>query len=166
MVCSTQNWTTIYPIDLRPQSPLLAMSHLWSSAATSMRPKHFGSIHSLLLPSRGLCAPAVFSTSASQSSIFEWKIVAITRPSAGKSSVAYDGANLHSCDIVQLSSYGDLRTWTLGTTVYVACRGSDGLEVVASTTLRFSSLPGFRSPFFHETQSGEDDPVKANLMEM
>lgn len=116
-----------------------------------------------------LCSRRVFNVGESivtNASIFEWKIAAITRPNAGKSSVAYDGATLDNCDIVQLSSYGDLRTWTLGTTVYVACRGSDGLEVVASTTLTLSSLPGYQSPVFRDILSGEDDPVNANLMEM
>ena len=127
--------------------------------------------HSVASPPKPgtLCARRVFNVGESivtNASLFEWKIVAITRPNAGKSSVAYDGAALDNCDIVQLSSYGDLRTWTLGTTVYVACRGSDGLEVVASTTLTFSSLPGYRSPLLRETQSGENDPVNSNLVEM
>lgn len=115
------------------------------------------------------CDPRVFNVGESvitNASLFEWKIVAISKPSAGNSGIAYSGTTLDYCDVMQLNVIVDLRTWTLGSTAYIACREDDGLEVMASTTLAFSALPGYRSPFLREAQSPDNDPVSTSLMNL
>lgn len=116
-----------------------------------------------------LCDRRVFNVGESlvtNASIFEWKIIAITRPNAGKSGVAYDGSILNNCDIVQMNFYGDIRTWSIEITAYSACRGQDNLEVVASTSMSFSPLPARRGPLLRNVQFSSTDPVSVNLMDM
>ncbi|TEB35850.1 hypothetical protein FA13DRAFT_1787323 [Coprinellus micaceus] len=116
-----------------------------------------------------LCDRRVFNVGESlvtNASIFEWKIIAITRPNAGKSGVAYDGSVLNNCDIVQMNFYGDIRTWSIEITAYSACRGQDNLEVVASTSMSFSPLPARRGPLLRNVQFSSTDPVSVNLMDM
>ena len=115
-----------------------------------------------------LCDDQVFNVGESlvtNASIFEWKILAVTRPNAGKSGIAYNGATLDNCDVAQMSFFGDIRTWNLEINAYVACRGLDGLEVIAMTTLGFSPLPGRRSPILRNVRIS-DDPLNTILMDM
>ncbi|KAJ3525909.1 hypothetical protein NMY22_g10384 [Coprinellus aureogranulatus] len=51
-------------------------------------------------------------------------------------------------------------------TAYPACEGRDGLEVLAETSLTFTSLPGHQGRFLREVQSAAGDPVNVNLMQM
>jgi hypothetical protein len=99
-------------------------------------------------------------------SIFEWKIIAMTRPNAGRSGAAYTGTVVDNCDVVQMNFYGDIRTWSIEIGAYTACRGQDNLEVVAFTSMSFSPLPARRGPLLRNVQFSSTDPVSVNLMDM
>ncbi|KAF6759960.1 hypothetical protein DFP72DRAFT_1063691 [Ephemerocybe angulata] len=114
-----------------------------------------------------LCEPHVFNvgdTLVTNASIFEWKILAITRPNAGKSGVAYSGTTLDSCDVAQMSFYGDLRTWSLEIVAYSACRGSDDLEVIAYTSFSLSPLPGRRGILPRNDKVAQADQALGDLL--
>ncbi|KAF5342325.1 hypothetical protein D9611_001496 [Ephemerocybe angulata] len=114
-----------------------------------------------------LCEPHVFNvgdTLVTNASVFEWKILAITRPNAGKSGVAYSGTTLDSCDVAQMSFYGDLRTWSLEIVAYSACRGSDDLEVIAYTSFSLSPLPGRRGILPRNVKVAQADQALGDLL--
>ncbi|KAJ3546875.1 hypothetical protein NMY22_g1867 [Coprinellus aureogranulatus] len=127
--------------------------------------------HSFIPPPRPgtLCDPHVFNvgeTLVTNTSIFDWKILAITRPNAGKSGIAYNGAALDSCDVAQMSFFGDIRTYNLEINAYIACNARDGLEVIATTSLAFSPLPGRRGPILRNLRQASDDVLNTHLMDM
>ncbi|TEB26998.1 hypothetical protein FA13DRAFT_1776595 [Coprinellus micaceus] len=101
-----------------------------------------------------LCERRVFNVSESvvtNASIFEWKIVAVNRPTAGHASIAYNGAITRGVEI----------------DAYAACRGQDNLsEVILSTALTFSPLPGQRGPLLRNVRYRSRDPLSVNLMDI
>ncbi|KAJ3503340.1 hypothetical protein NMY22_g18279 [Coprinellus aureogranulatus] len=117
-----------------------------------------------------LCEPRVFNVGDSlvtNASLFEWKIQAITRPTAGRAGIAYNGATFEICDVDRMSFYGDVRTWTIGITTYVWCLGRSGVEVVASTTMTLSALPGMRAAALRDSASlSSPDPLNDELRAM
>ena len=113
-----------------------------------------------------LCDRRVFNVGESlvtNTSIFEWKIVQITRPNAGKSGAAYSGTVI-DCDVTQMNLYSDIRTWLMEIGAYSVCRGEDDLEVVAFTVI--SLLPTRRGPLLRNIHFPPPNPACANLTDM
>ncbi|KAJ3550649.1 hypothetical protein NMY22_g320 [Coprinellus aureogranulatus] len=116
-----------------------------------------------------LCEPRILNEGDylfTNMSIFEWKIIAITQPSAGKSSFAYNGTTLDSCDIDQINFHGELHTRTIQLAAYASCRGQDGVIVVSETSFTFSLLPGRQGRYHRSAQYTATDPVNGYLTEM
>ncbi|KAJ3540446.1 hypothetical protein NMY22_g4290 [Coprinellus aureogranulatus] len=54
-------------------------------------------------------------------SLFEWKLEDLGNPDPGTGSFIYEGQALNDCDILRVTFYGDIRTWSMEANIFMSC---------------------------------------------
>ncbi|KAF6758563.1 hypothetical protein DFP72DRAFT_807743 [Ephemerocybe angulata] len=77
------------------------------------------------------CAEHVFDVGDSlitNSSLFDWKVDAVFKANAGETGFSYKGGTLENCDVVQVTLFGDLDTWTVEGEILMMCKSPNNAK--------------------------------------
>ncbi|KAF5342438.1 hypothetical protein D9611_001508 [Ephemerocybe angulata] len=79
------------------------------------------------------------------SSLFDWSVDAIFRANAGDAGYSYKGDTMDNCDVIQVSVFGDLKTWTVEGEIFIYCNSTnvdtgDSIELAAVAKFGVSAL--------------------------
>ncbi|TEB34781.1 hypothetical protein FA13DRAFT_1729438 [Coprinellus micaceus] len=121
------------------------------------------------------CDAHVFNVGDSlvtNASIFEWRLDRVGHPNAADSGFSYKGENLDNCDVVQVAIYGDIRTWSIETNLYIYCSppgerfGEGDWDIVGLANFGLSGLPARHTNFQRLAKSARQNSAISVIGEL
>ncbi|KAF5311430.1 hypothetical protein D9611_011619 [Ephemerocybe angulata] len=120
------------------------------------------------------CAEHVFDVGDSlitNSSLFDWKVDAVFKANAGETGFSYKGGTLENCDVVQVTLFGDLNTWTVEGEILMMCKSPDSaknqnfdlVELAGVAKFGVSALPAKQTNFQRLAKNAKQGSIMYTL---